>query len=61
MVIDLIWLSGDFIKASRDDLRTRDRLKGLKILRAYLFQAIYLRFQLAKSLVILKCDPFYVG
>lgn len=61
MVIDLIWLTGDLIRAISDDLRTRDRLKGLEILRTYLFQAKYLRFQRVKSGVILECDPFDVG
>jgi hypothetical protein len=57
----LIWLNGDLIRAISDDLRTREKLTGLKILRTYLFQAKYLRFQLVESLVILVRDPFYVG
>jgi hypothetical protein len=60
-VIDLMLLNGDRIKEMREDLRARDRLTGLQILRTYLLKAKNLGFQLAKSLVILVRDPFYVG
>jgi hypothetical protein len=60
-VIDLMLLNGDRIRARSEDLRTRDRLTGSKILRTYLLKPKYLRFQRVKSDVILVRDPFNVG